>query len=103
MEGKKKEVAFLSILGTLTKPLLVLTAGAIGGEILKELGSRGGGRQEEEDEDRAKLAMLRNNILLQSFPVSKSIQLPNSRIFHARYQKVGRHVLNPTRVRIART
>ena len=103
MEGKKKEVAFLSILGTLAKPSLVLVAGAIGGEILKGLGSREGGRQEEEDEDRGKLAMLRNNILLQRLPVPKSIQLPSSRIVHARCQKVGRHALNPTRVRTTRT
>ena len=103
VEGKKKEVAFLSNLGTLAKPLLVLAAGAIGGEILKGLGSREGGHREEEDEDRGKLAMLRNNILLQRLSVPKSIQLPSSRIVHARCQKVGRHVLNPTRVRTTRT
>ena len=61
------------------------------------------GREKEEDEDQDELAMPRNNILLQRLPSPKCVQLPNGRVFYARYQKVSRHVLNPTRVKIART
>ena len=60
-------------------------------------------REKEEDEDQDQLAMPRNNILLRKLPVPKYVQLPNGRVFLARYQNVGRDVLNPTRVRIART
>ena len=47
--------------------------------------------------------MPRNNILLQRLPAPKRFKLPNSRVFYTRYQKVGTHVLNPTRAKIART
>ena len=47
--------------------------------------------------------MPRSNILLQRLPARKRIQLPNGRVFFAKYQRVGRHALTPTRVRIAGT
>ena len=46
--------------------------------------------------------MPRNNILLQRLPQPRRVQLPNVRVFFAKYQRVGRHVLNPTGVRINR-
>ena len=47
--------------------------------------------------------MPRNNILLQRLPQPRRVQLPNCHVFFAKYQCVGRHVLNPTCVRINRT
>ena len=47
--------------------------------------------------------MPRNNILLQRLPQPRRVQLPNGRVFFAKYQRVGRHVLNPTPVKINRT
>ena len=46
--------------------------------------------------------MSRNNILLQRLPVPKWVQLPNGRVFFAKYQRVNRHALELTKVRIAR-
>ena len=42
--------------------------------------------------------MPRNNILLQRLPAPKRVQLPNGRVFFAKYQPVGRDRL-PERVR----
>lgn len=61
------------------------------------------GREKEEDQDQDDLAMPRNNILVKRLLEPKRVQLPNGRVFYARYKKVGRNVFNPTRVRIART
>ena len=47
--------------------------------------------------------MPRNNILLRRFPAPKWVQLPNGRVFFAKYQRVGRHALTLTYVRTART
>ena len=41
--------------------------------------------------------------LLQRLPAPKWVQPPNGRVFFAKYQRVGRHVLTLTRVGIART
>ena len=46
--------------------------------------------------------MPRNNILLQRLPAPKRVQLPNGRVFFAKYQRVGRDRL-PERVKIRRT
>ena len=46
--------------------------------------------------------MSRNNILLQRLPFPKWVQLPNGRVFFAKYQRVNRHALALTKVRIAR-
>ena len=43
--------------------------------------------------------MPRNNILLRRLPAPKRVQRPNGRVFFAKYQRVGRHVLTPTRAR----
>ena len=43
--------------------------------------------------------MPRTNILLQRLPAPKRMQLPNGRVFFAKYQRVGRDRL-PERVRI---
>ena len=45
--------------------------------------------------------MRRNNTLLRRLPTSKQVQLPNSQVFSAKYQQVGRHSLALSRVRIA--
>ena len=58
---------------------------------------------QKEDQDQGELAVPRNNILLQRLPEPKHVQLPNGRLFYARYQKVDRQMLNPTHVKIART
>ena len=47
--------------------------------------------------------MPRNNILLRRLRAPKWVQLPNDRVFFAKYQRVSKHVLTPTRVRMART
>ena len=47
--------------------------------------------------------MARNNILLQRIPAPKQVQLPNGRVFFAKYQRVGRPWLIPTGIRISRT
>ena len=47
--------------------------------------------------------MPRNNILLQRLPQPRRVQLPNGRVFFAKYQRVGRCVLNPVHLRINRT
>ena len=44
--------------------------------------------------------MPRNNILLQILPQPRRVQLPDGRGFFAKYQRVGRHALNSTRLRI---
>ena len=46
--------------------------------------------------------MSRNNILLQRLPVPKWVQLPNGRVFSAKYQRVNRHALALTKVKIAK-
>ena len=38
--------------------------------------------------------MLRNNILLLRLPAPKQVQLPNGRVFFAKYQRVGRDKKN---------
>ena len=68
----------------------------------------GGGRKRRSRRRRQRvkgLAMPRNNISLRRLPPPKRVQLPNGRgcVFFAKYQKVGRHALTPTRVRIVRT
>ena len=47
--------------------------------------------------------MPRNNILLWILPAPKQVQLPNGGESFAKYQRVGRHALTPTLVRISRT
>ena len=47
--------------------------------------------------------MPRNNILLRRFSAPKRVQIANDCVFFAKYQRVGRHALAPTRVRIAKT
>ena len=44
-----------------------------------------------------------NNILLQRLPNPRRIQPPNGRFFFVKYQRVNRHALALTQVRIART
>ena len=46
--------------------------------------------------------MPRNNILLKRLPAPKRLQLPNCRVFFAKYQRFGRDKL-PERVKIRRT
>ena len=47
--------------------------------------------------------MPRNNVLLRRLPAAKRVQLPNGRVFFAKYERVNRHALAPTQVRIGRT
>ena len=47
--------------------------------------------------------MPRSNILLRRLPAPKRVQLPNSRVFFAKYQRVNRHAIASMQVRIART
>ena len=44
-----------------------------------------------------------NNILIQRFPNPRCIQLPKGRLFFEKYERVNRHALATTQVRIART
>ena len=101
---KKQNAGSVPILGALTRPLLVSAAGIVGGEVLKGLRKKIGEKEDlEEDKWLKDLPMPRNNILLQRLPAAKRLQLPNGPVFFAKYQRVGRHVLAPTCVRIART
>ena len=47
--------------------------------------------------------MPRNNPLMRRLPAPNRVQLPNGRVFFARYQRVNRHALAPTQVRVVRT
>ena len=47
--------------------------------------------------------MPRNNNLLRRLPNSRCVQLPNGRVFFAKYERVNRRALAPTQVRIAST
>ena len=47
--------------------------------------------------------MRRKNILLRRLPAPKQVQLPNGCVFFAKYQKVYRYTLAPSRVQIAQT
>ena len=47
--------------------------------------------------------MPKNNILLRRLPNPRRAQLPNDCVFFAKYERVNRHALAPTHVRIART
>ena len=103
-ERKKQKGRFLPILGSLSEPLLISAVDAIGGEILKELGSKifGKGKRKEEEERWEGSTIPRSNILLQRHLAPKRVQLPNGRVFFAKYQRVGRYRL-PERLRIRRT
>ena len=46
--------------------------------------------------------MPRNNILVRRLAAPKRMQLPNSRVFYAKYQRVAGNVL-PERVKVKRT
>ena len=68
------------------------------------MGRGDGGKEDlEEDEGQISLTMPRNQILLQRLPTPERVQLPNGGESFAKYQRVGRHALTPTRVRISRT
>ena len=65
------------------------------------------GNVEEEGADvdvelRIKMSNHRNNVLLRKPPQPKLVKLPNGRTFYARYQRVNRQILYPTKVRIKR-
>ena len=50
------------------------------------------------------MSIPRNNILLRKLPQNfQTTKLPNGRTFYARYQRIPRHVLYPTKVRVERT
>ena len=40
---------------------------------------------------------------MRRLPAAKRVQLPNGRVFFAKYERVNRHALAPTQVRIGRT
>ena len=105
MVGRKRQKGgFLPIFGTLAKPLLVSAVGTVGGAVLKRIGKKCFGEENVvEKEERKDIDMPRNNILLQRLPNPRRIQPPNGRFFFAKYQRVNRHALALTQVRIART
>ena len=50
------------------------------------------------------MSIPRNNILLRKLSQNfQTTKLPNGRTFYSRYQRVPRHVLYPTKVRVERT
>ena len=103
LNGRKRQKGcFLLIHGTLAKPLLVSAAGAIGREVLKGIGKRVGGKKAVEKEEQKNIDMPRNKILLQRLPYLRLLQLPNGRVFFTKHNRVNRHALAPTQVRIAR-
>ena len=98
---EKKNGGFL---GLFAKPLLTTLAGVAGPPLLnfatkKYLIEEKG---EEEEEDTKKM-LPRNNVLLRTLLQPKLVRLPNGPRFYTRYQRVGRHTLYPTKVRIQRT
>ena len=103
--GRKiQKGGFVSILGTIARPFLVSVAGAIGGEVLKGIGNKiFGGKSVVKREERKDIDMLRNNILFRRVPNPRHVQVPNGRVFFAKYKRVNRHGLALTQVRIART
>ena len=92
--GRKSQTGgFLPILGTLAKPILVSTAGAIGGKVLEGIGKKYLGENNAfKKEEQKDIDMPR-----------KGVQLPNGCIFFAKYERVNSHALAPTQVIIART
>ena len=90
---KRQKGGFLPIFGTLAKPILVSTVGAVVGEVLKGIGKKKLGENNAvKKEEQKDIDMPR-----------KGIQLPNGRVFFAKYERVNSHALAPTQVRIART
>ena len=66
---------------------MVSAAGAIGSEVLKGIGKK---YLEEKNaakkEERKNIDIPRNNIFLQRLPNLRRVQLPNNRIFFAKYK-----------------
>ena len=60
-----------------------------------------GEKEENIGEKQEDFNMSRDNILLRKLPTPKPIQLPNGRVFYAKYARVGRANLPPN-VRIRR-
>ena len=103
-DGRKRQKGgILNILGTLAKPLLVSAGGAVGGEVLKGIRKKYFWEKNVVEKQEKDINMPRNNILLRKLPNPWRIQLPNSRIFFAKYKRGNRHALALTQVRIART
>ena len=83
---------------------MVPAAGAIGDEVLKGIGKKYFWEKNAvEKEEQKDIDMSRNNILVQRLPNLRRVQLPDGRVFFAKYKRVNRHALAPTQVRIART
>ena len=75
----------------------------MGGEVLKGNGKNILGKNNVKEKEQKDIDMPKNNIFLQRFPNPSCVQLPNGRVFFAKYGRVNRHALAPTQVRIART
>ena len=60
-----------------------------------------GEKEENIGENQEDFNMSRGNILLRKLPTPKPIQLPNGRVFYAKYARVGRANLPPN-IRIRR-
>ena len=100
-DGRKRQKGgFLPILETLAKPLLVSAAGAIGGQVLKETRKKIREKNAIEKEAQKDINMPRNKILLQRLANPRHLQLPNGRVFFAKYKRVNRHAQAPTQVRL---
>ena len=101
---KKQRGRFSPILGTFARRLLVSATGNIGGEVLKGLRKNFLVEEDEEgtvkEEDGKGFNLPRNNILLRRLANPKRVQLLNGRVFFAKQERVHRHALAPTRVRI---
>ena len=82
---KRQKGGFLPIVGTLAKPLLVSTAGAVGGEVLIGIGRNNiWGENAVEKKEEKDIDMLRNKILLPRLPNLWRVQLPNGCVFFAK-------------------
>ena len=96
----------MPILGRFARPLLVSAAGSIDVEVLKTLGKKIGRDKDQEDDTQEKdgkgFSMPRNNILPQRLTTPRRVQLPNGRVFFAKYERANRHALAPTQVKINR-
>ena len=93
----------MPILGTLPRPLLVSTAGAIGGKVLKGLSKKLRGKKTwkvwKRKTEMASVC-LETTSCCEDSQIQNCMQLLNGWMFFAKYERIHRHVLAPTCLRI---
>ena len=84
------------LVGTLTRPILLSTAGSIGSKLLEGVGKKHLVVEKEEEPDvegEENCNMPTNNILIRKLPTPKMVRLPHGRTFCAKYERVPQNQL----------